>query len=384
MSRSSRLLDRAARVMPGGVCCPIQAFDEVGGTPPYIARGEGPYLVDEEGHRYVDLLNAFGALILGHADPMILGAVTAAVARGAVFGAPIAREVELAEAIVARIPSVEQVRLVESGVEAEVQALHLARKLTGRSGVIFPQRLGFNDLSAVEAALVRGDVAAIFTEAVSTQGGLIAPAPGYLEGLARLAREHGALFVLDERTTGFRLAAGGAQERLGLSPDLTVLGGVLGGGFPLGALGGPARLMAALRPDEGVPCGGPHGANPVAVSASLATLSQLTDEVYQQLELIGERLEGELGEAVAYHGCSLARVGSMFTLYYREQLPGCAAEIEGCDFEAFSRFYRSALDGGAYLPPSQRATAFLPAIFRESHLELAIEALAAALVATEA
>lgn len=384
MSRSSQLLARANRVMPGGVCCPLQGFTEVGGNPPFISRGEGPWLFDEEGLRYLDLLSAYGALLFGHAPHAILGAATTAAVKGAVFGAPIRVEVELAEALVEAVPSAERVRLCESGIEAHFRAMHLAQSVTGRERILRTDELGFNDLDAVRDSLAEHPAAAIYTEPVHTRGGLIEPDEGYLSGLAQLAREHGALLLFDERVTGFRLGLGGGQEYYEVTPDLTVLGGVLGGGFPLGAFVGSARIMDHLSPLGPVDVPARHGSSAVAAAASLATLAALTDDVYDRLDDLSEAFEAGLADALAYHGCSLARVGSMFTVYYREQLPRTQAQVAESDLDQFATFFRSALDTGVYLPPAQAETAFLSAILEDRHVDRAVEGIAAALVATAA
>jgi glutamate-1-semialdehyde 2,1-aminomutase len=427
VSRSSKLLERAQAVIPGGVNSPVRAFTAVGGDPPFIARGEGNTLIDVDGHRYVDLVLSWGPLILGHADTTVLGAAMAAASRGSSFGAPTEGEIELAEEIVSRVPSIEKVRLVSSGTEATMHVLRLARGATGRDLVIkmegcfhgahdsmlvkagsgvatfsggaattepgspgVPQATAaltvvvpYNDLDAVRVALEanRDRVAAVVVEPVAGNMGLVAPRAGYLQGLRRLCTEHGALLVFDEVMTGFRLARGGAQELYGVTPDLTCLGKVVGGGYPLAAFGGAAALMDRLAPLGPIYQAGTLSGNPVAVAAGLATLRQLDAAVYQRLETIGARIEAGLSAALSYHGCSLARVGSMFTVFFRPEAPTDFTEVRQCDLDAFSRFFRAALNGGVYLPASQFESAFLSARMTDDEVDRVVDALNSALVA---
>ncbi|MEQ1501726.1 MAG: glutamate-1-semialdehyde 2,1-aminomutase [Myxococcota bacterium] len=427
MSRSSKLLSRAERVIPGGVNSPVRAFKAVGGDPPFVARGEGAELVDVDGHRYVDLVGSWGPLILGHADTQVLGAAMAAASRGSSFGAPTEAEVELAEEIVARVPSIEKVRLCSSGTEATMHAIRLARGATGRdliikleghfhgahdavlvkagSGVATfsdgkattqPGSPGvpaataaltlvapFNDAAAIEALLTAnvGRVAAVILEPVAGNMGLVAPLPGYLEAVRDLCTRHGAVLIFDEVMTGFRLARGGAQERYGVMPDLTTMGKVVGGGYPLAAFGGSAALMDQLAPLGPVYQAGTLSGNPVAVAAGLATLRQLDQRVYDTLEAIGARIEERLASALEYHGCSLARVGSMFTVFFRPTAPTTFSEVQECDLEGFSRFFRAALNGGVYLPASQYEAAFLSARLSDEQVDRIVDGLSSALVA---
>jgi glutamate-1-semialdehyde 2,1-aminomutase len=244
----------------------------------------------------------------------------------------------------------------------------------------------FNDLEAVARAFEAnpGAIAAVMLEPVAGNMGLVAPKPGYLQGLRDLCTANGALLVFDEVMTGFRVARGGAQERYGVRPDLTCMGKVVGGGYPLAAFGGRADLMDLLAPVGPVYQGGTLSGNPVAVAAGLATLELLDDRAYARLEEIGARIEGGLREAVAYHGCSLARVGSMFTVFFRPEAPTTFSEVQECDLEAFGRFFRASLDGGVYLPASQYEAAFLPAILADEEVDRVVDGLSAALVAANA
>lgn len=422
MSRSRDLLERARRVIPGGVNSPVRAFAAVGGDPPFIVRGEGAELIDEEGHRYLDLIGSWGPLILGHADKLVLGSVMAAMANGSSFGAPTRSEVDFAELLISRVPSLDMVRLCSSGTEATMHAIRLARGYTGRdlivkmdgcyhgahdavlvsagSGVATFAQPGspgipasvaantlvapYNDLAAVRALFEAhpGAIAGVILEPVAGNMGCVPPVEGYLEGLRALTEEQGALLIFDEVMTGCRLAAGGAQERFAITPDLTTLGKIVGGGFPLAAFGGRAEIMEKLAPQGPVYQAGTLSGNPVAVAAGMATLQAMTPERYQRLEAIGAAVEAGIAEAVAYHGCSLSRVGSMFTVFFRDQPPRNMAEVRECDFEAFGRFHRAALGGGVYLPPSQYEAAFLPSILTEREVDWAMEGITAALVAS--
>ncbi len=427
MSRSTRLLARALDVIPGGVNSPVRAFKAVGGDPPFIARGEGCEIIDADGNRYLDLVGSWGPLILGHADTAVLGATMAAASRGSSFGAPTEAEIDLAEEIVARVPSVEKVRLCSSGTEATMHAIRLARAATGRELVIklegcyhgahdgmlvkagsgvatfsegkattLPGSPGvpaavaeltlvapFNDPEAVEALLKAhaGRVAALIVEPVAGNMGCIPPQPGYLEALRTLSTDHGALLIFDEVMTGFRLARGGAQDTYGITPDLTCMGKVVGGGYPLAAFGGRADLMDMLAPVGPVYQGGTLSGNPVAVAAGLATLRQLDATLYARLEAIGAHLEDAMRPAVEYHGCSLTRVGSMFTIFFRPEAPTRFDEVQQCDLDGFGRFFRAALNGGVYLPASQYEAAFLPARLDDGQLDRIVDGLTSALVA---
>ncbi|MEN0064174.1 MAG: glutamate-1-semialdehyde 2,1-aminomutase [Myxococcota bacterium] len=427
MSRSHSLLDRAKTVIPGGVNSPVRAFGAVGGDPPFMVRGEGNEMIDADGHRYLDLICSWGPLILGHANHAVLGAAMAAASRGSSFGAPTELEVELAEEVVARVPTIEKVRMCSSGTEATMHAVRLARAATGRMKVIkfegcyhgahdavlvkagsgvatfsegrattepgspgVPAAVAeltlvapYNDPEAVEALLEanKDEVAAVMLEPVVGNMGCIPPVEGYLKALRELCTKHGALLIFDEVMTGFRLAKGGAQEYFGIPPDLTAMGKVLGGGYPLAGFGGSADLMDKLAPVGPVYQAGTLSGNPVAVAAGLATLRQLTPDRYERLEEIGRRIEEGLAPAVEYHRCSFARVGSMFTLFFRSEAPKRFSEVQECDFAGFSRFFRAALNGGVYLPPSQYEAAFVPATLSDAEVQRIVEGLNAALVA---
>lgn len=409
--RSVALLEDACTVIPGGVNSPVRAYAAVEGSPPFIARGEGVWMTDADGHRYLDLVGSWGPLILGHAHPAVLEAIATTAASGTSFGAPTEGEVAFAHDICDAHPCIDMVRLCSSGTEATMHAVRLARGFTGRdriikldghyhgahdavlvaagSGVITFAQPGspgipaatanltltapWNDLEAIEAHLERhNDVAAVIFEPVPGNMGCLPPAPGYLDGLRALTRKHGVLLIVDEVMTGFRLARGGACERLGIDADIVCLGKVVGGGLPLAAFGGRREVMARLSPQGPVYQAGTLSGNPLAVAAGRATLAQLTPEVYARLEAIGERLEAGLRSEVEAMGLSMTRLGSMFTLFFRAEAPTHFAEVKTCDLAAFGRFHRAALDRGVYMPPSQFEAAFLPATLTDADVDFAV------------
>jgi glutamate-1-semialdehyde 2,1-aminomutase len=391
---SARLFDRAREVIPGGVNSPVRAFTSVGGTPRFIARGEGARLIDVDGNSYLDLVNSWGPLLFGHARPEVLAAATDAIGRGSSFGAPTEGEVRLAEAIVAAVPSIEKVRLVNSGTEAGMSAVRLARGATGRtkllkfvghyhghsdallvaagSGVAtlgIPGSPGvtpgaaqdtilvaWNDREAVAAAVdAHGDdLAAILAEPVPANMNLVPPDEGFLAFLRTEADRSGAVLVFDEVITGFRLARGGAQEREGVLPDITVLGKIVGGGFPLAAFGGRAELMDHLAPDGPVYQAGTLSGNPVAVAAGLAQLELLTDDVYERLEAVTIRLADAFAAAFAHAGivAQVVRHGTLAGIVVTDRPPRRYEDVVAADHDAYARFFHAMLDRGVYLAPS--------------------------------
>jgi glutamate-1-semialdehyde 2,1-aminomutase len=391
---SARLFERAREVIPGGVNSPVRAFTSVGGTPRFIARGEGATLIDADGNRYLDLVNSWGPLLFGHARPEILAAAGAALERGSSFGAPTEGEVQLAEAIADAVPSVEKVRLVNSGTEAGMSAVRLARGATGRakllkfvghyhghsdallvaagSGVAtlgIPGSPGvtagaaadtilvpWNDPDAVRAAVDQhgDDLAAILCEPVAANMNLVPPDEGFLAFLRTEADRSGAVLVFDEVITGFRLARGGAQVREGVTPDLTVLGKVVGGGFPLAAFGGRAEVMDQLAPDGPVYQAGTLSGNPVAVAAGLAQLDLLTDDVYRELEAITVRLTDALAAAFAHAGLTVqvTRHGTLAGILVADRAPRRYEDVVAADHDRYARFFHAMLDRGVYLAPS--------------------------------
>jgi glutamate-1-semialdehyde 2,1-aminomutase len=394
-SRSEELFERARGLIPGGVNSPVRAFRSVGGTPRFVQRGEGAYLIDADGGRLLDFVQSWGALLFGHARPEIVRAATEAAARGTSFGIPTEGEVLLAERIVRMVPGVERVRLVSSGTEAVMTAVRLARGYTGRplvakfagcyhghsdgllaeagSGVAtlgIPGSPGvtqgaardtlvlpYNDGAAAAAAFAeRGeDLACVVVEAVAANMGVVPPAPDFLDGLRRLCDASGALLVFDEVITGFRLGPGGAQERFGVMPDLTCLGKVMGGGFPCAAFGGRSEVMAHLAPEGPVYQAGTLSGNPVAVAAGLATLDLIEREgPYPALEKTADALcEGtsaRLRERGVPHVVN--REGSLFSLFFGDGPVTDYASARAADHPAYARFFHGMLERGVYLPPS--------------------------------
>ncbi|HEX6400908.1 MAG TPA: glutamate-1-semialdehyde 2,1-aminomutase [Actinomycetota bacterium] len=396
MGRSDEIFERARRAIPGGVNSPVRAFGAVGGMPRFAVKGDGAYLEDADGNRYVDLCQSWGALLFGHGRKEIVEAAVEAASRGTSFGVPTEAEVELAERIVSMVPSVEQVRLVSSGTEAAMSAIRLARAATGRDVLIklegcyhghadallargagsglatlsIPSTPGvtagaardtllapFNDLDELESLLEanEGAVAALIVEPVPANMGVVPPDDGYLEGLRLLCDEHDVLLIFDEVITGFRIARGGAQERYAVAPDLTVLGKVMGGGFPCAAFGGRRDLMSQLAPAGPVYQAGTLSGNPVAVAAGLATLDLIDREApYPQLESIAEDLQAGLAFALDANQieATINRAGSMLSVFFS---PGPVRNFEdakAADHDRFARFFHHMLDEGVYLPPS--------------------------------
>ena len=396
MTRSEDLFARARTVIPGGVDSPVRAFGGVGGTPVFFDRGEGAFLIDVDGNRYVDLVQSWGALLFGHARPEIVEAALRAAAKGTSFGTPTEGEVELAQRIVDAVPGVEQVRLVNSGTEAAMSAIRLARGATGRDLVVkfegcyhghsdsllakgagsglatlgIPSSPGvtegsakdtltapFNDLEAVRAIFAErgGEVAVVAVEPVAANMGVVPPAPGFLEGLRELCTEHGALLLFDEVITGFRIAYGGAQSFYGVTPDLTALGKVMGGGFPCAAFGGPATLMERLAPTGPVYQAGTLSGNPVAVAAGIAALDLArTTDPYPGLEATADVLTDGIAAAFAAIEIpvTINRAGSMFSVFFAGGPIRNFSDASTADHERYARLFHHLLDAGVYLPPS--------------------------------
>jgi glutamate-1-semialdehyde 2,1-aminomutase len=408
---SERLFAASQRVIPGGVNSPVRAFRGVGGVPRFIARGEGAWLVDADGHRYVDLVLSWGPLILGHAHPDVLEAIVGAARRGTTFGAPTELELRLAERVVATFPSLEMVRFVSSGTEATMSAVRLARAATGRdllikfdgcyhghadhllaaagSGVAtlgLPDSPGvtaaavgdtlvasFNDLAAVEALFqARGEqVAAVLVEPVPGNMGVVPPVSGFLQGLRALTRRYGALLIFDEVMTGWRVHPRGAQMLYGIEPDLTCLGKVVGGGLPAAAYGGRRDLMERIAPAGPVYQAGTLSGNPLAMAAGLATLDRLARPgTWERAETFArdvsqaiERRAREAGVPV-----TVQRVGTMFTPFFTAEPVRDFAAARRTDRAGYNAFFHSMLDGGVYLPPSAFEAAFTSAIHGEGEL----------------
>ena len=400
--RSTGLWGRAKELIPGGVNSPVRSFSSVGGEPFFVERGEGAYLYDTEGRRYVDYVLSWGPLILGHAHPVVTEAVARQLARGTSYGAPTEAEVDLAERIVRMVPSVEMVRLVNSGTEATMTALRLARAVTGRplllkftgcyhghadaflvaagSGVAtlglpnspgVPQAvaaetvvLPFNDLDAVETLFgMRGeDISSVFVEPVVGNSGLIPPVDGFLEGLRRVTERYGTLLVFDEVMTGFRVAAGGAQERYGIDPDLTTLGKVIGGGLPVGAFGGRRELMEQMAPAGPVYQAGTLSGNPLATAAGNAQLGFLeTEDPFEDLASAAARLTRGVVSALTEAGIPAtgSSVGSMWGVFFSPEPVHSFEDAQRADFETFRAFHRACLGRGVFLAPSPFEAGFV-------------------------
>jgi glutamate-1-semialdehyde 2,1-aminomutase len=415
--RSRRLFARARRVIPGGVNSPVRAFGSVGGTPRFVARARGARLWDADGNEYIDYVGSWGPMILGHADPVVLRAVRAALRHGTSFGAPTELETELAQRVVAAVPSIERVRFVSSGTEATMSALRLARAVTGRprilkfegcyhghadallvgagSGVAtlgIPGSPGvpeafteltvsapFNDLDAVAAAMTRwGDeIACVIVEPVAGNMGLVLPEPGFLPGLRELCDRAGALLIFDEVMTGFRVARGGAQQRFGVAPDLTCLGKVVGGGLPAAAYGGPAALLDRLAPDGPVYQAGTLSGNPLAMAAGCATLDRLADpRAYEQLEARSRALADGLAAAASEAGVALstAAIGGMFGFFFHPGPVRSFADAKKADAAAFRRFFAAMLDAGIYLAPSPFEAGFVSLAHRPADIAATLAA----------
>ena len=415
--RNAEIFAAASERIPGGVNSPVRAWRSVGGTPLHVSSGHGAYVVGEDGREYVDLVLSYGPLILGHADARVSSALHAAVDRGTAFGAPTEAELTMAEAICERMPAVEQVRLVNSGTEATMSALRLARAVTGREGMIkfngcyhghgdsflvkagsgaltfgapdspgVPAELArltlvaeYNDLASVKALFEAhpGEVSCVFVEPVAGNMGCVLPAEGFLEGLRALCDEHGALLVFDEVMTGFRVARGGTMDLNGIRPDLVTLGKVIGGGLPVGAYGGRRELMQRISPAGDVYQAGTLSGNPLAVAAGLTTLAALDEPgVYEGLEARGQQLaDGLLGLAQAVGvPMHIGRQGSMLCPYLSERPVRCFDDVMASDRERWTPFFHAMLEGGVHLPPSPFEAWFLSTAHDEAIIEKVLDA----------
>jgi glutamate-1-semialdehyde 2,1-aminomutase len=416
--RSTELLKRARTVIPGGVNSPVRAFRAVGGSPLFIARAEGSSIWDVDGNRYLDFVGSWGPMILGHAYPAVVEAAKTAIERGSSFGAPTEGEVRLAELITRRVPSVNRVRLVSSGTEATMSAIRVARAFTKRDAILkfegcyhghadyllvkagsgvatfgLPDSPGvpadfakhtltlpFNDLAKVrELFATRGhEIAAVITEPVVGNMGLVPPLPGFLEGLREITQAHGALLIFDEVMTGFRVSPTGAEGLFGITPDLACFGKIIGGGMPMGAYGGRADIMDLIAPEGPVYQAGTLSGNPCAVAAGLATLEHLAAPgTYEQLEATCKRFADGLESALADTKTTgrLQRCGSMFTLFFNDGRPvNSFDDAKACDHDKFRRFFRGMLERGIYLPPSGYEAAFVSLAHSHEDLDRTVEA----------
>lgn len=418
-SRSQALQQRAERLFPGGVNSPVRAFRAVGGAPPFIERAEGAYLIDADGNRYIDYFGSWGPMILGHAFPSVVEAIQRAARNSASFGASTAAEADLAERITACFPAIEKLRFVSSGTEATMSAIRLARAATGRHVIIkfegcyhghadgllvkagsgvatfgipgsagVPEAIAhltlalpYNDVAAVEAAFAAhpAAIAGVILEPVVGNAGCIPPKPGFLKALRDITTRYGALLIVDEVMTGFRVALGGACELYSLSPDLITLGKIVGGGLPVGVFGGKRDLMDLLAPLGPVYQAGTLSGNPLAMAAGIATISHLQQnaaQIYPQLESTSKAVaEGVAAEAVkARVPITTNRVGAMWTWFFT---PGAVTNYDQAaksDTAAFGRFHRTMLDHGVWLPPSQFEAAFLSTAHGEAEVQATIAA----------
>ena len=417
---SAALLDRAQAVIPGGVNSPVRAFRAVGGTPRFMASAQGPWLTDVDGRRYVDLVGSWGPMILGHAHPDVVRAVQETATRGFSFGTPSENEVLLAEEIVARVDPVEQVRLVNSGTEATMTAIRLARGFTGRSVIVkfagcyhghvdsllaaagsgvatfgLPDSAGvpasaaaetivlpYNDLAAVKAAFAaRGsEIAAVITEAAAGNMGVVPPAPRFTEGLLRITREHGALLVSDEVMTGFRCSASGWYGLEGPyaagAPDLFTFGKVMGGGFPAAAFGGREDVMRLISPSGPVYQAGTLSGNPVATAAGVATLRACTPEVYARLDQVSHAIAAGVDELLTRDGVphTIQWAGSMFSVFFRERPVVNYDDARAQSTEAFAAFFQTMISRGVHLPPSAFEAWFVSAAHDDEAVEHVLRA----------
>ncbi|HET9210752.1 MAG TPA: glutamate-1-semialdehyde 2,1-aminomutase [Thermoanaerobaculia bacterium] len=415
------LMQRAEKILPGGVSSPVRAFRGVGGTPVFVRAAQGAYLEGEDGRRYIDYIGGYGPHILGHRHPAIVAAIEEALGRGTAFGAPTLPEVEIAETIASALPSVDMVRLVNSGTEATMSALRLARAATGRDKFLkfegcyhghadpfliaagsgaatigVPSSPGvpaavvadtllapYNDLQAVERLFeAAGDtIAAVFVEPVAGNMNLVPPLPGFLKGLRALCDRHGSILVFDEVMTGFRVAWGGAQILEGVRPDLTTLGKVIGGGLPLAAYAGRRDLMQRIAPAGPVYQAGTLSGNPLAVAAGRAALKELDQSsAYETLEWRGLRLQNGIEEAGRRHGIPVRveREGSMLGLFFTDQEVHRLEDVNATDRSRFARVFHKLLDRGVHLPPSPYETMFLSTAHGDAEITATLEAFDAA------
>jgi glutamate-1-semialdehyde 2,1-aminomutase len=416
-TRNQELFERAQQHIPGGVNSPVRAFRAVGGTPVFFSRGAGSRAWDADDKEYIDYVGSWGPLIAGHAHPDVLKAVQEAAARGLSFGAPTETEIEMAELLCKLVPSMQQVRLVSSGTEATMSAIRLARGFTGRNKIIKfegcyhghadfllvkagsgaltfgnPSSAGvpaevaaqtvvldYNDVPGLEKAFteIGNEIAALIVEPVAGNMNLIAPKPEFLKAMRELCTKHGAVLIFDEVMTGFRVGLGSAQGRYGITPDLTTLGKVIGGGMPVGAFGGQKEIMQKIAPLGPVYQAGTLSGNPVAVAAGLATLKLVqAPGFYDRLSTMTQRVIDGLALAAKEHGIAFSaqHVGGMFGLYFSDAPPQSYAEAMQCDKDTFNRFFHAMLDEGIYLAPSAFEAGFVSAAHSEADIDQTIAA----------
>lgn len=416
--KSEALFERAKKVIPGGVNSPVRAFKAVGGNPLFITKAKGAYMYDEDGNNYVDLINSWGPMITGHANPKIISAVKQACDNSLSFGAPTRGEVAIAELITSIIPSVEKVRMVNSGTEATMSAVRLARGYTGRDKIIkfegcyhghgdsfliaagsgavtfgSPNSPGvtqgvandtltakYNDLEATKLLIDnnKGQIAAIILEPVAGNMGCVLPKEGFLEGLRQLCDQEGIVLIFDEVMTGFRLALGGAQELFGVTADLVTYGKIIGGGMPVGAYGGKAEIMDYVSPQGPVYQAGTLSGNPIAMAAGITMLTDLRDNpsIYTYLAETTAKIDQGIQEVLDELGLKFTsnRLGSMYTLFFNENEVTNFDEAKACDLILFGKYFRGLLNEGVYLPPSQFETLFVSTEIKEIEVNKIVEA----------
>jgi len=417
LQHSQELFEEAQKYLPGGVDSPVRAFKAVGGTPPFISRGKGSRIFDEDGNEYIDYVCSWGPLILGHAPPRITAALKLAIEQGTSYGAPTELETTLARMISSAIPSMEMVRFVNSGTEATMSALRLARAFTGRDKIIkfaggyhghsdgllaksgsglatlgIPDSPGvplgytqntliapYNDLAAVEQLFRQhsGEIAVVIVEAVAANMGVVPPQPDFLSGLRDLTTKYEALLVFDEVITGFRVAYGGAQALYSVTPDLTCLGKIIGGGLPIGAYGGRRDIMEMMAPSGPVYQAGTLSGNPLVMTAGISTLTTLArQDIYSILEQRASNLAKGIADAAAQHNIILqvARVGSLMTVFFTSEQVFDYESAKQSDTETFARFHHGLLNNGIYWPPSQFEAAFVSLAHVDEDISLTINA----------
>ena len=411
-TKSQSLYERAVKIIPGGVNSPVRACKSVGADPLFIDRGEGCMIYDADGNRYIDYIGSWGPLILGHRHPAVIEAIIAILERGTSFGAPTDLEIQLAQMVIEAVDSVDVVRMVNSGTEATMSAIRLARGATGRDIVIkfdgcyhghadtllvaagsgvatlgipgspgVPEAvarhtisLPFNDKDAIEKIMdEKGDkTACVIVEPVAGNMGMVPPADGFLETLRELTQKHGSVLIFDEVMTGFRVAYGGAQSLYGIVPDLTCFGKVIGGGLPVGAYGGNKDIMSQIAPQGTVYQAGTLSGNPIAMTAGIATLEQLKkDGVYESLEEKSNRLVAGLAKAAQNAGVAarVGHVGSMLGMFFTDRDVACFEDAKTCDLELFSSFYQGMRQQGVYIAPSQFEVLFLSTAHADEHID---------------
>lgn len=418
MTKSEELFAKAQTLIPGGVNSPVRAFRAVGGTPLFIKSAKGPYIYDEDGRQYIELINSWGPMILGHGFEPVEAAVREAIQYSFSFGAPTRKEVEMAELITSMVPSVEKVRMVNSGTEATMAAIRVARGFTGRDKIIkfegcyhghadsfliaagsgavtmgTPDSPGvtrataldtltapYNDLASVETLVTnnQNQIAALILEPVVGNMGCVLPEPGFLEGLRTICDREGIILIFDEVMTGFRLAKGGAQERFGIRPDMTTMGKIIGGGMPVGAYGGRTDIMNIVSPAGPVYQAGTLSGNPIAMSAGLAVLHHLNDHpgVYTRLDEIGDKLTAGFRASVEKLGLNFTinHIGSMFTLFMTDRSVANFVDAKTCDLALFGRYFHAMLKRGIYFPPSQFESLFVSTALTDELIAQIIQA----------